>query len=62
LDELQRLIPEAPDCLRRGGWLLVEHGSDQGAEVRALFQQAGFQNVNTRLDLAGNERVTLGHV
>lgn len=62
LDELKRLIPEAPDCLRGGGWLLVEHGSDQGAQVRDLFIEAGFRNVTTRLDLGGNERVTQGQV
>ncbi|MGB1580631.1 MAG: peptide chain release factor N(5)-glutamine methyltransferase [Nevskiales bacterium] len=60
LDELRRLIPESKDCLRQGGWLLVEHGSDQGQEVRELFIQSGYQNVSTRLDLGGNERVTLG--
>ena len=62
LDELIRLIPEAPDHLRKGGWLLVEHGSDQGEEVRKLFLNAGFSNVATRFDLAGSERVTQGQV
>lgn len=62
LDELKRLIPEAPDCMRGGGWLLVEHGSDQGSEVRQLFILAGFKNVKTRLDLGGNERVTQGQI
>ncbi len=60
LDELSRLIPDAPDHLRKGGWLLVEHGSDQGEQVRELFQQSGFSNITTRFDLGGNERVTQG--
>lgn len=62
LDELKRLIPQAPNYLCGDGWLLVEHGSDQGAQVRDLFIEAGFRNVTTRLDLGGNERVTQGQV
>lgn len=62
LDELKRLIPDAPACLSGDGWLLVEHGSDQGEEVRQLFARAGFRNIGTRLDLGGNERVTQGQV
>lgn len=60
LDELKRLIPEGYDHLRQGGWLIVEHGSDQGSEVRQLFLTCGFSNVTTGFDLSGNERVTKG--
>ena len=40
--------------------LLVEHGFDQGADVRRLFERAGFRRVETHRDVAGHERVTLG--
>lgn len=43
-----------------GGHLLLEHGHDQGAAVRALLQTAGFEAVETRRDLAGHERCTGG--
>ena len=43
-----------------GGWLLVEHGWDQGAAVRVLFKQAGFVEVATEADLEERDRVTLG--
>ncbi len=60
LDDLRRIIAGAPVHLQPGGWLLVEHGFDQGEAVRALFQGAGFTRVATRQDLAGRDRVTLG--
>ena len=43
-----------------GGWLLLEHGADQGEAVRALLSAAGFEAVATHADLAGHPRVTLG--
>jgi len=61
LDDLRVIIAGTPARLRRGGWLLVEHGHDQGAQVRALFDEAGFADVQTRRDLGGNERATAGH-
>lgn len=55
---LRRLIAEAPAWLTRGGWLLLEHGYDQGERVRALLAAQGFSAVETRRDYGGNERVT----
>jgi release factor glutamine methyltransferase len=60
LDDLRAIIAGAPGHLHPGGWLLVEHGMEQGEAVRALFRQAGFGEVATRQDLAGRDRVTLG--
>lgn len=60
LDDLRRIIGAAPEWLAPGGWLLVEHGHDQGAAVRALFRAAGFEGVETRRDFGGRERVTGG--
>jgi len=60
LDALTRIIREAPEHLHRDGWLALEHGWDQGAAVRRLFEEHGFTAVDTRRDLGGRERVTLG--
>jgi len=60
LDDLRQIIAGAPAHLRSGGWLGVEHGFDQGAAVRQLFAQAGFEAVSTLRDLAGLERVCCG--
>jgi release factor glutamine methyltransferase len=58
LDDIRTLIEQAPSHLKPGGWLLLEHGYDQAESVRALFRQAGWQNVQSRQDLAGIERCT----
>lgn len=60
LDVMRRLVASARGSISAGGWLLVEHGHDQAAEVRRLFESAGFSRVDSRRDLAGIERVTLG--
>jgi release factor glutamine methyltransferase len=44
-----------------GGWLLLEHGYDQAAAVRALLMAAGFTEVQSRQDMAGIERCSGGN-
>jgi release factor glutamine methyltransferase len=60
LQDLRRIISGAPQRLVPGGWLLVEHGYDQGDAVRDLLHAAGFVQVITRQDLAGHDRVSGG--
>lgn len=60
LADLQQIVAGAGQYLHNSGWLLVEHGYDQGLAVRELFEQAGFIQVETLRDYGGNERVTLG--
>jgi release factor glutamine methyltransferase len=60
LDDIRRIIQQAPDHLNPGGWLLLEHGWDQAASVRKLLGRAGFEKVQSRRDLAGIERCSGG--
>lgn len=60
LADLKKIIKEAKAFLLPKGWLMLEHGFDQGAIVAALMQQAGFSEICHRQDLAGHNRVTLG--
>jgi release factor glutamine methyltransferase len=60
LDAIRRIVSDAPEHLPGGGALLLEHGFDQSARVRALLDAAGFENVSSVSDNAGHERVTLG--
>jgi release factor glutamine methyltransferase len=60
LDAIRIIAAAAPAHLRDGGWLLVEHGWEQGAAVRALFEAAGLVDVSTEPDLEQRDRVTLG--
>lgn len=60
LDAIREIIGGAPAHLVPGGWLLLEHGWNQGAAIRALLEQAGFTDVATEQDLEQRDRVTLG--
>ena len=60
LAALRRVVGGAPARLAHRGWLIVEHGCDQGEPTRRLFRDAGFGAVETLKDLAGLPRVTLG--
>lgn len=60
LADLQHIIDSAPAHLNHGGLLAVEHGFSQAEHVAQLFRLAGFMGVQTRVDLGGQPRVTLG--
>ncbi|MBB1059591.1 peptide chain release factor N(5)-glutamine methyltransferase [Marilutibacter spongiae] len=60
LAAIRVIAADAPGHLKPGGWLLVEHGWDQGAAVRGLFEAAGLVEVFTERDLEHRDRVTLG--
>ena len=58
--DLARLVDEARAYLLPGGWLLLEHGWQQGDAVRQLLQRAGYTQVLTCRDYGGNERLSVG--
>jgi len=60
LDDIRRITAEAPAWLSPGGWLILEHGYEQGAAVKQLFTKAGFTGVETRQDYGQRDRFTLG--
>ncbi len=60
LAAFRKIIPQAKHHLTSAGWLLLEHGFDQGSAVRDLMQQAGYQKIQTHEDLTHIGRVTIG--
>jgi release factor glutamine methyltransferase len=60
LDDIRTIVAQAPNHLRAGGWLLLEHGYDQAEAVQALLLAQGFHQVQSRTDLAGVDRCTGG--
>ncbi|WP_323891318.1 peptide chain release factor N(5)-glutamine methyltransferase [Aeromonas caviae] len=60
LADIRLIVTQAPAHLVPGGWLLLEHGWDQGEAVRQLLLQQGYVQVETVRDYGDNERVTLG--
>ena len=62
LDDVRVIVSSAPARLRPRGWLILEHGFDQGPALRALMSDVGLVDVETRPDLAGHDRMTVGRL
>ena len=62
LDSIRAIVRDAPAHLRKGGWLLFEHGYDQADACRALLAAAGFADILSLPDLAGIARVAGGKI
>ncbi len=60
LRDIRKIIQQAPECLKPGSKLILEHGCDQGPAVRQLFQLAGYSNVVTQQDMENRDRITMG--
>lgn len=57
LDVPRLVVAAAARLLRPGGWLVMEHGDEQGPAVRSLVHAAdGFDRIATRPDLTGRDR------
>jgi release factor glutamine methyltransferase len=62
LDVIRRFVPEAAGHLSPGGWLALEIGIDQSAEVESLLRTAALSDVLTLKDLSGIPRLSLIHI
>lgn len=60
LDDIRRIIVDAPRHLASEAWLLFEHGWNQGEAVHMLLRNASFTKVSTTRDLEQRDRVTAG--
>jgi len=60
LADLAAIVRQAADYLEPQGWLLLEHGWQQGESVRTLLNVGGFIAVATHRDYGDNDRVTVG--
>jgi release factor glutamine methyltransferase len=60
LEAIRQIAEQAAVCLKPQGLLAVEHGFDQGKEVRTILAREGFERIDTGEDLAGHPRVSLG--
>ncbi len=62
LEDLRSIIHGAPKHLNPNGLLILEHGWDQGAAVRALFDDQQWTPAQTIKDLGDNDRVTFARL
>ena len=60
LDDIRSIVSRAEAYLEHGAWLLLEHGYDQAARVRDIFQQNKFESIFSAKDIAGIDRVSGG--
>lgn len=60
LADIKTITKQAWSLLNKNGWLLFEHGYNQGAQVREILLASGFDAVQTKLDYGQRERITFG--
>ncbi len=58
LKDISQIAEAACKHLKPTGFLLIEHGFRQQAQVQAIFESFGYANIETHFDLAGQPRVT----
>jgi len=62
LEDFEQIIEASCRAGKPGCLLLLEHGQDQAASVRAILEHHGFGRIKTHQDLSGHERVSLGYL
>lgn len=60
LADIRTIAAEAGDYLQDNAWLMLEHGWQQGEQVRQILRDNSFHEVETCQDYGGNDRVTVG--
>lgn len=60
LNAIRLISEQCLPLLLDGGWLMFEHGWDQGPASREVMSGFGYAEVETLKDLQGHDRVTLG--
>ncbi|QKI89935.1 peptide chain release factor N(5)-glutamine methyltransferase [Thiomicrorhabdus xiamenensis] len=60
LDDIRLIAEQAWAHLLDNGWLILEHGYNQAQAVQQILAQNGYQQIQTRCDYGGNQRITFG--
>ncbi len=60
MDDIHRITAQSVQCLKPGGWLLVEHGYDQSQRVQDCLRLAGFEQISAHQDFGGQDRAVMG--
>ncbi len=56
----RKIVNDVKQHLKKGGYLLLEIGHDQGQQVKQLMEEASYCDIEVKKDYAGNDRVVLG--
>ena len=57
LNAIRLISEQAPKHLNTDGWLLIEHGYDQGEVVSKLLRSKGYRQVETVQDIENRDRL-----
>jgi release factor glutamine methyltransferase len=60
LDDIRSIVSQSKHYLSDNGWLLIEHGYQQSAQVTDILRAHGFNQIRSELDLNGLPRVSMG--
>jgi len=60
LADIINIVKQAKNFLHPTGWLLIEHGYNQAEQVQNIFQQAGYNEIETKKDYSNQPRITFG--
>lgn len=58
----KKIIDQAPEYLKGGGYLFFEIGCDQAAAVTELMEKKGYKEVAVVKDFGGHDRVVFGYM
>ena len=59
LDAYRQIISQAGQWLVSGGWLVLEIGHEQGAEIRTLLNENSFRDIEIRQDYSQRDRIAV---
>jgi release factor glutamine methyltransferase len=62
LADLRTVIEGASTWLKQSGWLVLEIGYQQGAEVLAMMTASGLVGAEIKQDLSGRDRIAVGQL
>ena len=56
------LVPDAAIALKKGGFLFLEMGEEQGEALRRILEDSGFSDISVLRDLGGKDRFVKGRM
>ena len=59
MNDIKIIITNTKNHLKKGGWLMIEHGYDQSQITLDLLTQNNFENAKNYLDIGGNPRLSI---
>ncbi len=59
MKDIENIIGNSKDYLKKGSWLMIEHGYDQKTQTLALFENFNYEETSNYQDIAQNPRLSI---